>query len=136
MPFILAVALLDGKVTLEQFTEEKIHDPRVRAVMEKIRHRSNERQAGQAEPPDRITVKLKNGVVHSIEVAERMTLKTKSEIHAKYMSCATVALSRTRAEQLGELIDQLENVPDIARLMTCMNGDELTIDWTKAGEKR
>src|SRR5882724_8465058 len=39
MPFILAIALLDGKVTLEQFTDEKIHDPRVRAVMEKVKPR-------------------------------------------------------------------------------------------------
>ena len=37
MPFILASALLDGEVTLAQFTDEKIHDPRVRAVMKKIR---------------------------------------------------------------------------------------------------
>ncbi len=72
------------------------------------------------EPPDRITVKLKNDAVHTIEVTERATLKTKSEIYAKYMSCATMTLS--------ELIDQLENMPDIAVLMTCMNGDELTVD--------
>jgi hypothetical protein len=39
-----------------------------------------------------------------------------------------MTLSPTRAEQLGELIDQLGNVPDIAVLMICMNGDELTID--------
>jgi hypothetical protein len=39
-----------------------------------------------------------------------------------------MTLSRTRAEQLGELIDQLGNVPDIAVLMTWMNGDELMID--------
>ena len=69
MPFILAIALLDGKVTLEQFTDENIHDPRVRAAMAKVRHRANQRQPGQAEAPDRITVTLKNGAVHTIEVA-------------------------------------------------------------------
>jgi 2-methylcitrate dehydratase PrpD len=125
MPFILAVALLDGKVTLEQFTEEKIHDPRVRAVMAQVRHKPNERRPGQAEPPDRITVKLKNGAVHTIEVAERTTHKTKSEIYAKYMSCATMTLSQSRAEQLGGLVDRLENTPQVAALMQCMNGDNL-----------
>jgi len=125
MPFILAIALLDGKVSLDQFTEENIHDPRVRAVMARAQHRSNERRPGQAEPPDRITVKLKNGAVHTIEVAERTTLKTKSEIYAKYMSCATMTLSRSRAEQLGELIDGLESVPDITALMRSMNGFSL-----------
>lgn len=125
MPFILAIALLDGKVTLEQFTEEKIHDPRVRAVMAQVRHRPNERRPGQAEPPDRITVKLKNGAVHTIEVAERTTLKTKSEIYTKYMSCATMTLTPSRAEQLGVLIDRLENTPQVSALMQCMNGDNL-----------
>src|SRR5206468_10960670 len=65
MPFILANALLDGKVTLEQFTDEKIHDPRVRAVMQKIKPRPNPRIPGQPEPADRITVTLKNGTSHS-----------------------------------------------------------------------
>ena len=125
MPFILAVALLDGKVTLEQLTEEKIHDPRVRAIMAQVRHHPNERRPGQAEPPDRVTIKLKNGAVHTIEVAERTTLKTKSEIYAKYMSCATMTLSQSRAEQLGGLVDRLENTPHLAALMQCMNGDNL-----------
>jgi len=125
MPFILAIALLDGKITLEQFTDEKIHDPRVRAAMVKIRHRANPRQPGQAEPSDRITVTLKNGVVHTIEVAERTTYTSSSDIHAKFLSCATLALSRTRAEQLGELIDRLDNVEDVGALMRCMNGNDL-----------
>jgi 2-methylcitrate dehydratase len=122
MPFILAIALLDGKVTLEQFTDEKIHDPRVRAVMEKIKPRPNQRNPGQPEPADRITVTLKNGAVHTIEVAERTTLTSKGDIHAKFMSCATLALSARRAEQLSELVGRLESVADITALIECMNG--------------
>lgn len=125
MPFILAIALLDGKVTLEQFTDEKIRDPRVRAVMRKIKHRPNGHKPRQPEPADRITVTLKNGVVHTIEVAERTTLTSKSDIHAKFMSCATLALSATHAEQLGELVDRLESLVDIAALIKCMNGTEI-----------
>jgi 2-methylcitrate dehydratase PrpD len=125
MPFILAIALLDGKVTLEQFTDEKIHDPRVRAAMAKIRHRANQRQPGQTEPPDRITVTLKNGAVHTIDVAERTTYTSSSDIHGKFFDCATLALSPTRAKQLGELIDRLENVDNVGAMMRCMNGNDL-----------
>ena len=127
MPFILAIALLDGKVTLEQFTDENIHDPRVRTAMAKVRHRANQQQPGQAEPPDRITVTLKNGAVHTIEVAERTTLHSKAEIHGKFFDCATLALSRGRAEQLAGLIDRLENVDDVGALMSCMNGNDRKI---------
>ena len=122
MPFILAVALLDGKVTLEQFTDEKIHDPRVRSVMEKIKPRPNQRNPGRPEPADQITVTLNNGAVHTIEVAERTTLTSKSDIQAKFMSCAALALSPARAGQLSDLIDRLESVADIAALIQCMNG--------------
>jgi len=125
MPFILAVALLDGKVTLAQFTDENMHDPRVRAAMAKIRHRANQRQPGQAEPPDRITVTLKNGAVHNIEVAERTTYTNSSDIQAKFLSCATLALSRARADQLAGLVDRLENVDDVGALMSWMNGNDL-----------
>ena len=125
MPFILAIALLDGKVALEQFTDEKIHDPCVRAVMQKIKPRPNPHKPGEPERADRITVTLKNGSVHTIEVAERTTLTSQSDIHAKFMSCATLALSRTRAEQLGELVERLENVADITALIKCMDGPEI-----------
>jgi len=123
MPFILASALLDGQVTLAQFTEEKIHDPRVRAVMQKIKPRPNAHTPGQAEGTDRITVTLNNGVVHTIEVAERTTLTSKSDIHAKFMSCAALALSPRHAEQLSDLVDRLERVTDVAALIQCMTGE-------------
>jgi 2-methylcitrate dehydratase PrpD len=125
MPFILAIALLDGKVALEQFTDEKIHDPRVRAVMRKIKPRPNAHTPGQPEAADRMTVILKNGAVHTIEVAERTTLVSPSDIHEKFMNCATVALSPGRAEQLSDLIDRLESVADVAALVQCMTGAEI-----------
>ena len=56
-------------------------------------------------------------MVHTIEVAERTTLTSKSDIHAKFMSCAALALSPTRAEQLGDLVDRLESVADVAALI-------------------
>ena len=61
--------------------------------------------------------------LHTIEVAERTTLTGKSDIHAKFMSCATMALSPTRAEQLGDLVDRLESVTDVAALIQCMTAE-------------
>ena len=125
MPFILAVALLEGKVVVEQFTNEKIHDPLVRNVMNKISHVPLKRESGQPEPPDLITVKFRNGATHTIEVSERHTLKTKSEIYAKYMDCATMALSRDRAERLSDLVDRLEALSDVSILMNLITGESL-----------
>jgi 2-methylcitrate dehydratase PrpD len=125
MPFILALAVLEGKVAVEQFTDAKMHDPRVRSVMSKVKHVPLKREPGQPEAPDLITVKLKNGAVHTIEVPERHTLTAKSEIKKKYYACATRALSRERAKRLAGLIERLESVADMGALMRCMNGEML-----------
>lgn len=87
---------------LSRFTDQNVHAPRVRAAMAKIKHRPNERKHGQPGLPDRITVTLKNGASHTIEVAQRSTLTSKSDIEAKFMGCATLVLSKSRAEQLCE----------------------------------
>ena len=39
------------------------------------------------------------------------------------MSCATMALSPTRAEQLSDLVDRLERVTDVAALIQCMTAE-------------
>ena len=36
-----------------------------------------------------------------------------------------LALTPTRAEQLGDLVDRLERVTDVAALIQCMNGAEI-----------
>ena len=103
----------------------KRFDPLVRNVMNKIRHVPLKRESGQPEPSDLITVKLKNGAMHTIEVSERHTLKTKSEIYAKYIDCATMALSRDRAERLSDLVDRLEALSDVSTLMNLITGESL-----------
>lgn len=41
IPYIVAVALLDGNVTAESFSEERLRDPRVHALMRKMSLREN-----------------------------------------------------------------------------------------------
>jgi hypothetical protein len=93
--------------------------------MNKIRHVSLKRESGQPEPPDLIAVKLKNGAIHTIEVSERHTLKTKSEIYAKYIDCATMALSGDRAERLSDFVDRLEALSEVSTLMNLITGESL-----------
>jgi 2-methylcitrate dehydratase PrpD len=125
MPFILALAILEGRVVVEQFTDEKVRDPLVRAVMSKIKHVPLPRSIGQPEPPDRLTVRLKNGAVCSMEVAERKTLTTKSEIQRKYMDCATMALRPGDAERLCDMVDELEATENVSLMMNLMTGNHV-----------
>ncbi|MFQ5850400.1 MAG: MmgE/PrpD family protein [Candidatus Binatia bacterium] len=122
MPFILAVALLEGKVVVEQFTDDKVSDPLVRAVMSKVKHIPLAREKGESESPDRLTVKLKDGTAHSIEVAERRTLTTEQEIEAKYMECATMVLNADDAKRLHDMILHLDTLEDVSVLMQIVSG--------------
>lgn len=117
MPFILAVALLEGKVVVEQFTDDKVRDPLVRSVMSKVKHIPLAREKGKSDPPDRLTVKLNDGTTHSIEVAERRTLITDQEVEAKYMECATMVLNADDAKRLQDMVLHLDTLEDISVLM-------------------
>lgn len=123
MPFILALAILEGRVVVGQFTDEKVQDPLVRDVMRKIKDVPSPRSTGQPDPPDRLTVRLKNGVVCSMEVAQRKTLTTKSEIEIKYMDCATRVLQPEDAERLCDMVDRLETIKDVCLMMNLLTGD-------------
>ncbi len=123
IPFILALAILEGRVVVGQFTDAKVQDPSVRAVMKKIKHVSLPRSKGQPEPADRVTVRLKNGAICSMEVAQRKTLTTKSEIQTKYMDCATMAIRSEDAARLCDMVDGLETIENVSRLMNLMTGN-------------
>lgn len=122
MPFILAVALLDGKVVVEQFTDERVRDPLVRSIMSKVKHVPLKREIEKGEPPEVLTVRLKSGESYTTEVEERRTLKTEQEIRAKYMDCATRVLNDRDARRLDEIVTHLEALENVSALMQIISG--------------
>ncbi|HXG52550.1 MAG TPA: MmgE/PrpD family protein [candidate division Zixibacteria bacterium] len=119
MPFILALALLEDKVVIDQFTDERVRDPLVRSIMERIRHVPRASESGKGE---RLTVRLKNGKTYAIEVADRRTLTTESDIHAKYTDCATRAVRPQDAERVWELVRGLERLESLVTLADLLSG--------------
>jgi len=61
MPFLLARALIDGDIYLDSFTHEKVFDPAVRAVLDKITVVEVRSWSGLG--PMRVTIRKKNGNV-------------------------------------------------------------------------
>ncbi len=122
-PFCVAVALLDGTVTLKSFEEERLTDPPLRGLMDKVRVVELEELRGwypQA-MPTRITVRTASGKEYVKQVdfplGHPRNPMSDREIEEKFRSLAVGTLSRARAGKLIETVWKLETLKDIGALM-------------------
>lgn len=108
--FLIAATLVHGRFTLDELTDAVVHDPRVKALMGRIRHRP----AGE---PETISVALAGGRTMTVEVRPVSRLSARDDIRAKFRQCAAAVLPRPAIGRLEEMILDLEGQPDVARLM-------------------
>ncbi len=120
--FCAAAALVDGRVGIATFTDEKTTDPAIRAAMGKVRM-----VVDPTVPTDlerhvwtRVTVKLADG--RRLEVPPREVRGhpsvpfSREALRQKFEECAAVALMRDRVGSVGEILETLENCPDLRSL--------------------
>lgn len=125
MHYGVAAALLDGQLTLKQFTDEKVTAPKAQDLMSKVKlvEVETEVKEGQmhGDPPQIVTVKLRDGKVYSHQVpfakGEPGNPMTAEEITHKFRDCAARVLSAGDIDRTVELVLNLESLPDITRLM-------------------
>jgi 2-methylcitrate dehydratase len=114
MPYCVAVALLDGEVGLDQFTEERIARPDVHALMQKIAIlRDPDLTARYPEGiPNRLEITTDDGSVHALEVTfprgHARNPMTDEEVSLKYHALARLKLSEDRAAALAARVWRLE----------------------------
>src|SRR6201993_5245856 len=72
LPYLLAVALLDGQVTPAQFKPDRIVKPDVQALLKKVSTRPNDEFTAQypRKMPARITIRLQDGTVIEHQVQD------------------------------------------------------------------
>lgn len=123
MQYCMATALLEGKVTLGQFTDDKVSVARVRELMEKVKYRHPEvdRAQGKDRGPQTVTVTLKNGRRYTQEVlharGEPEDPLTQEEVASKFRDCAQLAVPQQDVERIIELVSNLDSLNDITELM-------------------
>ncbi len=122
LEFNLAIALLESKVGLAQFTDEKVQSSAARSLMKKI-------QVVGLEPsksnPERLIVTLQDGKEYVAElrpaVGSLANPISDEDLDAKYMDCArSVQVSEKDIEHSIHLIHNLEQLPDIRELMAIL----------------
>ena len=134
LEFCAAVAILDGRLGLDAFTDERVRDPEVRAMMARVRKYVDpalERGApGVATDPfgDRttVTIVLDDGC----ELSETVRFArgspenpmSRDELLGKYRDCARLSLDERRGERALGLLERLDDLPTVAPLMDALRG--------------
>ena len=114
MPYVIAVALIDGDVYLDSFTSKRIQDPAVRRLMEKITVGPDPNLTYQGAA--RLTVRGKTGGELVKETLVRLsTPMTHQEIVAKFNRvCAFMSVSDEQRDRARAAWSNLLAVRDIA----------------------
>ena len=126
LAYILAVTLVDGGVSLESFDLERVGDPALRPLMQKISVALDPATRDLKSPrqPVRFSIRLKNGNV--IEEAceypfgHPMNPASSDKVSEKFMNLAGRRADAGAASDMLAILRGLAGAPDLAELTTAM----------------
>jgi len=122
MPYLVARAVIDGKVGIDTFTESAVREPNVLKLAERVKMNLDTglKKSALSGRPCRVTVRLKSGEVYSREAEHAKGgpefPMTDAELNEKFFECARHAIPISTAEQALEQIQKLETLNNIRPL--------------------
>ena len=132
LPYMVAVALLDGDVSPAQYAPERIVREDVQSLLRKVTIQPNEQlsQHFPAEMPCRITITLKDGQTFSIEKQDYEGFYTRpmswEQATAKFERLVTPYIDDKQRKAIVETVAQLES-KEIAQLTDVLGADHAQI---------
>jgi 2-methylcitrate dehydratase PrpD len=134
LEFCSAVAMLDGRLGLDAFTDDRVRDPRTRSMMARVKSYVDpalERGApAVATDPmgDRtpVTIVLADGreLSETVRFARGSPENpmSRDEIAAKYRDCARRSLDADRAGRALAMLETLDALPSVTPLLDALRG--------------
>jgi 2-methylcitrate dehydratase PrpD len=128
MPYLVARAMLDGRIGLKIFTDSAVRDENVLKLAERVQMNldPNLKKSDAAGRPCRVTIRLKNGQILTREAQHAKGgpeyPMTESELKEKFTECAREAIDPSNAAQASDYIEDLENLSDIRPLCEILRG--------------
>jgi 2-methylcitrate dehydratase len=129
LPYCIAAALSEGRVTSLEFTEEKLWDQRLRAQMRKVKVVASAEfeKAFPAKQCARVTITTQDGrkLSHQVDVPKGDPRDPMSveELDVKFNALAEPVMTRKRKEELKSAVFNLEKLDDCAKLMALTVSD-------------
>lgn len=124
LPYCVAVALYDGKVGLDQFSEKRIQDPELQALLTRVKVKRNTEHNKQYPRtfPCFLEIKTKSGESYSITVdyprGHPKNAMTDKEIEEKFETLNQGLINNSDKKKLMDCIWNLEGLKNIKDLMT------------------
>ncbi len=122
LPHSLAVLILhkDRKVFLDSYDEKSVHDPKVRALRDRVKMIVHPEWflPGISGHDNPVKIRLKDGrefskVCNSADVSMILDV---NEVLEKYMDCALRVIPKSKADQIADMMLNLEKVDDIGKI--------------------
>src|SRR6266513_1569277 len=128
LPYLVARAIIDGKVGLHIFTDGAVRDQNVLKLAERVQMNldPNLKKTDAAGRPCRVTIRLKNGETF---VREAQHAKggpefpmTEAELRGKVTECARHAIDENAAARALDYIEKSDTITDIHPLCAILAG--------------
>ncbi|HZH84725.1 MAG TPA: MmgE/PrpD family protein [Phototrophicaceae bacterium] len=117
--YVVAMCILDGRLELATFTDEKVNQPRVQEALSKVQVICDE-SIPEPGPYCPVTVELKNGVRQSftarIAKGDPRNPMTDTEVIEKFRSNAKLAIPEDQAKNLVAAVRNLESLATVKEL--------------------
>ncbi len=129
LPYCIAVAVVDRKITPASFDESKIFDPTVRAQLKKLTVSGEPSYEAlfPAKQPNEITITTTDGAAHVKYVEYPMGHPehpiSEAALDAKFGSLAEGVLTADRQAQVKTMVNGLDNVGNLSELMALLVKD-------------
>ncbi len=129
LPYSIAAALAEGRVTPAEFTEDKLWDKRLRSQMAKVKVVANEEfdKAFPGKQCSRVTITTIDGrtMSHQVDVPkgdprDPMTIE---DLQVKFDALAGPIMSEQRRTELRDAVFDLDNIDDVGKLMNLTVAD-------------
>jgi len=116
LPYCVAVALVDHQVTTQSFSEEKLKDPRIWEVIDKIRGEASQEfeKLFPAKQPSRIVIRTTDGRKFSEYLeypkGDPREPMTDDDLEIKFNSLSENVLSESRQKEIQGMIQNCESL--------------------------
>jgi 2-methylcitrate dehydratase len=125
LPYCIAIALLDGKVTRASFADARLGSPAVAELMRKVKVAEDPALSAMYPEgaPGRVTIRMKGGEAHVAEIryptGHEKSPMTDAEVERKFRDLCAGQLDARKCDHALEALWQLERMDD-ARRVTAM----------------